>query len=92
MYNYKGFFSQLIKALCLSEIVTEAPFPRIGPPFPHVQFPLVMFRTPHNLSKIVTEAPFLSTGSRTLPSSCTILLAMLRAPSNFIKPGPRQLS
>ena len=26
MYSYKDFLSQLVKALCLSEIVTEAPF------------------------------------------------------------------
>ena len=27
MYSYKGFLSQLGKALCISEIATEAPFP-----------------------------------------------------------------
>ena len=32
MYIYKGFLSQLVKALCLSEIVTVALFPSIGAP------------------------------------------------------------
>ena len=56
MYRHKGFLSQLVKALCLSEIVTELPFPNMGHLLPPVQFLLVMFRTAVNLCNIVTEA------------------------------------
>ena len=38
------------------------------------------------------EAPFLSTVSRTLPSSYAMLLVMLRAPSNLTKPSVGLLS
>ena len=45
--------SQLAKALCLSEIATEAPFPSpvSRTPLSVVLFLLVMFRTPDNLIK-----------------------------------------
>ena len=53
LYSYKVFLSQLVKALCLSKIVTEAPFPSIEsqglPSLPPVLFLLVMLRTPGNL-------------------------------------------
>ena len=57
MYSYKDLLSQLVKAFCLSGIVTDTPFPSMGPPFSPVQVPPVMFRTPGSLSEIVTEAP-----------------------------------
>ena len=50
MHGYKGFLSQLVKALCLSEIATEALFPSTesqGLPFSSLSL-LVMFGMPGN--------------------------------------------
>ena len=52
MHGYKVLLSQLVKVLCLSEIITEAPFPSVRPPLPPVQFLLVMFRTPAILVRL----------------------------------------
>ena len=91
IYGYKGFISQLVKIICLSEIIAGAPFPSTESqgllPLPPVLLPLVMFRTPGNFSKIVTEAPFLSPVSRTLPSFCAMLLVILGTPGNLTKPS-----
>ena len=51
MYNLKGFLSQLVKAVCLSEIGTEDPFPSTesqGSPPPTLSL-LAMFGKPGTL-------------------------------------------
>ena len=67
MYSYKDFLSQLVKALCLSDIVIEGPFPSIesqGPAHPSCKIPACHVLTPHRLSEILRKSPSLSTVSR----------------------------
>ena len=74
-YSYKAFLSEFVRVLCLSVIVTDAPFPSTGPRLSYA-FPVVMFRTPAILMRLL-QKPRFSAQSQGLPFSSTILLAML---------------
>ena len=65
MNSYKCFLSQLVKALCLSGIIIEGPFPSLGTPTPPVWFPLVTFRTPE-ISVRLLQKPHFSARSQGL--------------------------
>ena len=80
MYSYKGFLSQLVKALCFSwwhsyrRFLSQDRISR-APPLP----------APGNVSEIVPEAPLLHTVSRTLCSSCALFACNTQTPGNFIR-------
>ena len=94
MHSYKVLLSQLVKALCLSEIVTQAPFPSTesqGLPSSCSILACDVWNT-GNLSDIVTEAPLSCCNLQHSPPSVLFLLVIFRTPGNLSKPGLRLLS